>query len=358
VVKASVTRVKPAARMMAGTSRPTLPLGPMEHARTMPEFALPSEPAQRPQIAPIKALHRHDGFISFAAKKGEDDWKQVIAIRATALDQWFPAFTEQLVRDSFVSINASYRLAWGSPDRDHGFPMHRNDTLRFLCACYCDLDYYNLGLESHEVTGEVARLRNEGKIPQPSMLVESGRGMWLLWMLHDPSHPDQAHAGAWNDSPNDHLQLYTKINRELARRLSHLGADHIHDGSRLIRVPWSFSNKAESYVEWSVHGNSDRPYSYTLKELASLMGIELRKRPPRERHALSQRSKPCGNRSEGWKAANDNRLTAIVTIMDLRGGGFAKGCRNKAALYFALALRAVKETKSLSVNSDRLDTSG
>jgi hypothetical protein len=191
----------------------------------------------------------------------------------------------------------------------------------------------------------VARLKNEGEIPQPSMLVDSGRGMWLLWMLHDPKHPEQAHAGAWNDSPNDHLQLYTKINQELSRRLSHLGADTIHDGARHIRVPGSFRNKTETYVEWSAHGNSDRPYSYTLKELAALVGVELRERPKQERRALSQRSKPCGNRSMGWKAANDNRLTAISTIMDLRGGGFAKGCRNKAALYFALALRAINETR-------------
>lgn len=322
----------------------------------MSEYLLPADPAPRPQLAPIKALHRHDGYISFATRCGEDDWKQVIAIKATALDEWFPQFTEQLVRDSFVSINASYCLASGSTKKDEGFPKHRNDTLRYLCACYCDLDYYTRGLKSHEVTGEVARLKNEGTIPQPSMLVDSGRGMWLLWMLHDPDNPYQAHCGAWNDNPNDNLQLYTKINQELSHRLTNLGADPIHDGARYIRVPGSFRNGTETYVEWSAHGNSDRPYSYTLKELAALVGVELGERPKQERRALSQRSQPCGNRSMGWKKANDNRLAAIVTIFDLRAGGLAEGCRNKAALYFALALRAVNVTRQEA--SDRVLSMG
>lgn len=220
-----------------------------------------------------------------------------------------------------------------------------HDTLRYLCACYCDLDYYKQRLKSYQVTGEVDRLIFEGKIPQPSMQVDSGRGIWLLWMLHDPLHSDQAHNGTWNDNPGDHLQLYTKINRELAFRLSHLGVDSISDGVRSIRVPGSFRNDTETFVKWELRGDSERPYSYTLMELAALLGVELRERPKQERLALSQGSKPCGNRSKGWKRANDNRLMAIVTIMDIRGGGFAKGCRNKAALYFALALRAVKVTR-------------
>src|SRR5450756_2135641 len=68
-----------------------------------------------PQFLPIKALHRHDGYITFMVK--DDDGARMArryAIRADALDTWFPQFTADLVRNSFCSINGSYTLA----DRD------------------------------------------------------------------------------------------------------------------------------------------------------------------------------------------------------------------------------------------------
>ena len=77
------------------------------------------------------------------------------------------------------------------------------------------------------------------------MVVDSGKGMWLLWLLHDAEHPERAHLGAYTDNVNDHLQLYTRINKALHKRLDHIGADHISDGVRSIRVPGSFRNDVE-----------------------------------------------------------------------------------------------------------------
>jgi hypothetical protein len=301
---------------------------------------VPAPYLRGPQLAPIKALHRHDGYISFAVRGYDpDEWRQVISIRATALDEWFPHFTQQLLRDSMVSINASYCLALRRTDLPYGATAHRKDTLRYLCACFVDLDYYNLGLKSYQVAGELARMREAGEIPQTSLTIDSGHGMWLMWMLHDQKDPTRAHLGAYDDNPNDHLQLYTKINREMARRLVRLGADSSPSAAAHARIPGSFRNDTERYIEWTAHGNAERPYSYTLKELATALGIELLQRPMKEREALTASRQTRGNRSRGWKRSKENRLTAIATIKDLRGGGFAKRTRNKGAYFYALALR-------------------
>jgi len=106
-----------------------------------PDENLPCCRSSGLQLLPIKALHRHDGYISFAVRGG-DDWRPVISIRANALDEWFPEFTDRLLRDSMVSINASYCLSRRRTDLPCGPPAHRKDTLRYLCAGYVDIDYY------------------------------------------------------------------------------------------------------------------------------------------------------------------------------------------------------------------------
>jgi hypothetical protein len=107
----------------------------------------------------------------------------------------------------------------------------------------------------------------------------------------------------------------------------------------------SFRNDTERFVEWTAHGNADRPYSYTLKELAAALGVELRERPKSEHLAIEASLRPKGSRSRAWKCLNQNRLTAMATIIDLRGGGFAEGCRNKGAFYYALALKGNGESR-------------
>jgi hypothetical protein len=274
--------------------------------------------------------------------KDDDDPDSLIsrfAIRANALDTWFPEFTADLVRNSFVSINASYTLANRNTTAPHGRPLHNTDSLRYLCACYCDIDYYRRGVSHLQVRAELERMYESGELPEPSMVVDSGKGMWLLWLLHDAEHPERAHLGAYADNANDHLQLYTRINKALHQRLDHIGADPISDGVRSIRVPGSFRNDVEKFVKWRIHGDSDRAISYTLKELAAKLGVVARTRPSAERKAIEATRGPRGNQRNGWVKTNQNRLAAIATILDQRAGGFRQGCRNKGAFIYALALK-------------------
>src|ERR1022692_2169377 len=137
--------------------------------------------------APILRLHRHsDGYIAFAAERDGEDFRPVISIRASELETWFPAFREQLLRDSYVGINADWRLrSYGSDGPAYGYPLHRSDQLRYINACYVDIDLHKLGLDVGAVIGRVINLQDSGQLPHASMIVRSGLGIWLLWMVHD-----------------------------------------------------------------------------------------------------------------------------------------------------------------------------
>jgi hypothetical protein len=142
----------------------------------------------------IRELHRHeDGYIHLATKSG-DVLVPFHSIRADALDSMLPAFREDLEKDSFASINASFRETRTRRGNGRGKP-HSTSTLRYLCACYADIDYYREGLSFDSALTAIHELQAAGAIPHPSVIVNSGRGMWLLWFLHDPGNSEHAHIG-------------------------------------------------------------------------------------------------------------------------------------------------------------------
>jgi len=254
----------------------------------------------------------------------------------------FPELREQLMKESFLSINAAYCLERGDKTALQGRPRHRSGTLRYLCACYCDIDYYNRNLEFNQVFSLVMDLCQSGALPWASFIVDSGHGMWLLWLLHNPTDPATAHLGAHADNPFDHLQLYVKINRAIGDRLAHLGADPVAtDGARYIRVPGSLHMETENEVRWWIQGNSESPYSYSLKQLAEFFSIKMCRRLPVEERVLAEcvGNQISGTRSMGHRNAMQNKLAAFDTLMSLRGGGFQQGQRNNAAWIYGMLLR-------------------
>jgi len=74
------------------------------------------------------------------ARDAGEDFRPLISIRRDELARYFPEFREQLLKDSYVSINAGWRLRRnGQDDATYGYPLHRTDRPRYLCAAYADL---------------------------------------------------------------------------------------------------------------------------------------------------------------------------------------------------------------------------
>jgi len=287
-------------------------------------------------------LHRHeDGYVTFSAGAG-DDFHHRVAIKAGELETYFPQFMDELLKDSYVSINAGYRLRrhgriGGQRTRAFGHPKHSTDTLKYLCACYADIDYYRFNADFGSVLGQVVKYQDDGLIPPASIIVRSGRGMWLLWLLSDPKDPERSQ-GAFPEK----IELYTKIQKEIVERLSHLGADpQARDAARHVRVPGSLHTGSERYVEWWIQGAGASGFVYNLTELAQFFGVQVRELNPRVRAAFrdgEQKYKDAARR-KGWEALNQRRWRDFERLLALRGGGFDQGCRNHAAVIYAWLLR-------------------
>jgi len=292
------------------------------------------------QIESVLRLHRHvDGVISFAVKS-DDVFCPIFAVRAGDLETVFPEFREQLFKNSYVSINAAVRMSRRTAksgvrhsEVKLGVPKHNTGTLRYLCASYVDIDCHTLGIGCKDVVRFAQELVRQQRMPPWSGVVYSGRGMWLLWLLHDAVHPELAHLGAFQDNPRNHLQLYARVGEKLRRLVAAVGADPAaSDAARYIRLPGSFRTDVEAEVVWEW----EAPVSYTLVDLAERLGVA----EPAVRRARSA-TEATGKvplRRRGREAANRNRLAAFRVLEDVRGG-FSEGLRANAAFILAVCLK-------------------
>lgn len=336
-------------RAWAGAFPSPLPAPPIQKARgvkperapVLPGPELLRSPQADQRLTLIKALHRHqDGYISFAFKDedGGGGQRPAFAIKASALDNMLPGYADRLTKDSLLSINAGYTLAHRDKS-DRGYPDHTNRNLKYLCACYCDIDHYKLGLTFHQARARVFDMCEAGVLPWMSMIVDSGRGMWLLWLLHDHTNPQHAHIGAWGVSEFDPLMIYSQVNQAICSRLKTIGGDpKASDGARYIRTPGSFRTDTSKAVWWSIQGTGDSGFSYTLWELADYFHVQCRRLMPIESAALAPKTRKTGSQSCGQIVATAQRLGAVNALIAIRNG-FHEGDREIGLRHYAIALR-------------------
>ena len=298
-----------------------------------PEFIEPSAP----DALPIIEMHRaSDGHVAFQRRTPQGQFERLFSVRASDLPEMFPEFVAPHVdEESWFSINGMHlpprRMAQRSPIEPR-FPQAcwGSERLRWLTACYIDLDCYKMGLSVGQCIGLCIDAQDHGVIPPASMFTRSGRGVWLFWLLRE-DEDERSPVRAWPEK----ISTYRRIERQLRRRFGALGAD-AHDPGRITRVPGSMHRIAGSRVHyWIQRDREGKPYSYRLDELAVKMGV----RPTKYAPSIAQVFDPRRNErsKKGYKALHRQRLEKMLNLVSLRGK-ILEGCRNHAALLLASLL--------------------
>lgn len=217
----------------------------------------------------------------------------------------------------------------------------RTPGLSRLNAAYIDLDIYKAEtLTTVEQTIDaVMAMTEQGDIPVPSIIVRSGRGVWLLWLLIDPSTGLPPVAGSAS------VRLHQEIERGMQPRFAPFGADPAaKDAARVMRVPGSVHGGTGQRV--SFHPETDQAGEmplYTLPQLATAFRITSqpdRPTPTRPPAPAVHLNSPTGKRRSkrgGWTPVYRARLRQFRKLERLRGG-YREGCRNHAALLLAVFL--------------------
>jgi hypothetical protein len=276
-----------------------------------------------PNVGPIVRIHRGpDGYVSFGRKLDDDEWQNLPSIKVERLQTMFPAFVQQLMRDSYFSLDT-----YLTTTRDHK---------RYLNACWVDIDLHAPG-EIHTLGqryGQILDMVQARRLPRPSLTVYSGRGVWVLWLLVDR---------AGSDVPPKAFVEKRLAQEAINRRLADLlRADPCGATVQMIRVPGSTNMKTEPGHEVVQYrflvdlDHNQRSAVYTLDQLAQGLGLELP--TMRDSRRLPARSEQSARYLRGWTALNDQRVSAFRQLEKLRNG-FGEGCRNRAAYLYGAFLR-------------------
>lgn len=148
-------------------------------------------------------------------------------------------FKNDYTTDLYTSINTFIK------------PERTLESLRYLNALYIDIDCYKLNLRKESVLYFLENDYYGSLIPEPTLVVDSGRGLTLYWKIE--SVPSKA------------FSLWKALQYYLYNTLKELGADiNALDASRILRVIGSHNTKSYTdvkVIEYNKHN------LYSLKEL-------------------------------------------------------------------------------------------
>jgi hypothetical protein len=252
-----------------------------------------------------------------------------------------PGLLPEFDVDSFYTLSR-----FKSPPKGRIYPGYaKNDNVSHLTTAWVDIDYHSApggALELWQVMADVLRAVERGAVPSPSVYVNSGRGLWLLWRVH----PVELATPAARD-------LLVRINRAAAAMFAKVGADHHSTNlSRWTRIPGSVNSKAGKRCTYLFAGDEQgAPIYYTLPELAEAFNVaecpvpkvfsalrpERRLRLERVSQAPEKNPVNVEKGHKGTAARNVNTAAALTHLATLRGG-YRKHTRNIAAFYLSIYL--------------------
>ena len=127
-----------------------------------------------------------------------------------------------------------------------------NEYLFELKACYIDLDYYKMNLTKEQTLFGVEQLVSEHRIPIPSMIIDSGHGLYLIWRI--------------KRIPAMAVKLWRVMEEYLYYELKDLGADKTClEPTRVFRIVDSINCKYPK--KQKVQVLSTYPIEYDLHDL-------------------------------------------------------------------------------------------
>lgn len=308
----------------------------------------------------IRTLHRRDdAFIAFGHKM-DGVWRNLASLRPSQLTCRIPQIGSDLSRDGYFGVNSMYRASRTTNPKTQLPDAYRNNhSVRYINACYVDLDCGRPDGDKPEnrkpaaqVALEIFELVNCRQLPNYSMFVRSGRGCYLLWILHDAHDKTSPPPGY----PTN-LALYERVNRALIGRLKEQAADPICDPARVLRVPFSINTVAaaatgragDGKVFYYVNRDGDGdPISYSLDDLAEELGIctgdevdinEAERTFARDlatgtSNQTSPEGAPVPARVNGARKRSLYRLEDMQKI-EKEFGGWKKGCRRRNLTLYA-----------------------
>lgn len=192
-------------------------------------------------------------------------------------------------------------------------PARRIDTIRQLRSLYVDLDVYTKGLQPEWVLGKLEMEYFRQTIPDPNMVIFSGRGLVLIWNIEP--------------IPYQAMPLWKAVETYMVDELKELGADpKAADPARVFRIAGSINGKNGAMVKALYR----HEYRYDIHEIQDDYLPEL---APKNVQQKKPGRKPKIIRLFNTYTLHLARARDIATIVELRNGDVGNCRENICFLY-------------------------
>jgi hypothetical protein len=267
---------------------------------------------------------------AYVAVGRRDDWNLCSLPVHNGFDNYLPNFIESLLadvleEDAYATMNAMFKhghrycrhpalqAVYGPDDKPLREAYRRSDGIARLNACWVDVDCHQIGLTHGQVIGQVYDLQRDGTIPAPSYLKDSGRGLWIVWLL-----------GKETRSFPEHVTLWRVMQAKLAAMFASSGSDRGSgvDPARLSRCVGSVNSKTDDRKRATMvvfgRDGSGSAIRYGLHELAERIGIEHtpKAKLTKKSDTVSLTNKEKGHRGQylRWKTDQDRFWLLVETL--------------------------------------------
>lgn len=237
----------------------------------------------------LEVIHsKSKGYITLASKKEQKftQWHYKI----NELENKYHELIDNKV-NVYISHNTFYK------------PQRRIENIKELNAIFIDIDCYNTNYTKEAVRFFIEKDLN-GIIPNPTMLVDSGRGLYYVLKLEPV--------------PSKALPLWYAIQRYIYNKLKEFGADaKALDPTRVLRATGTINSKTQTEVKIIDYDG----YTYTLKEIQENYLPELKEK----KHKSKGRPKKVISLFNEYSLYHA-RLNDLIKICELRSYDM-EGCR-------------------------------
>lgn len=139
-------------------------------------------------------------------------------------------------------------------------PVRKVENIRQLRALFQDIDCEKIGLHKTEVIYLIWILYYQNKIPKPSLVIDSGRGLHIYWIIEN--------------APYGALQTWQELQDNFYHKLKYVGADkRATDGARVLRLPNTINTRSKTectvlyseFIEYSMYDLREKYLNYKSK---------------------------------------------------------------------------------------------
>ena len=204
--------------------------------------------------------------------------------------QWHYKYADLLKQEFvennvYISLNTFYST------------FRRLEYLKELKALFIDLDTYKTEFTKEQILMHLEADYFNKSIPIPNFIVDSGRGIYLIWLI--------------NSVPSKALPLWKAVEEYLYKQLKEFGADRqALDPTRVLRIPGSINSKTNTKVEII----EQHEYVYDLREIQNEFLPELEERKAKKKGRPKKVNYIYRERSLYYA-----RIQDIIKLCELRG---------------------------------------